>query len=255
LNVSLADRDVDADAENEQILDGQVVQEPVPTSRAGSVKDLGMLPPKPFFSLSRRRSMSSGDVLVAARQAVSAPSVAERERERDRAETPSPDRHRRTKSCTEDPLASPQTPRSRRSSYHQKIETNAIYAKSSKPELVNTPSGEEQTEGRVNQYHILREIGSGAYGRVVLVRDEESGIYYACKIVSKSRLRKKFRRPGGLWQEDGEEVDPIKREIAILKKVSNHPNINQLIEVMDDTGEDSLYMGEFWVFGFRSCFG
>ncbi|KAI9006955.1 hypothetical protein DFJ74DRAFT_773563 [Hyaloraphidium curvatum] len=228
-------------------------------SRTGSSKDLGILPPRPFFSLSRRRSLSSGDVLASrpnGREPSASPGALT-----DRSSSPSSPgpRHRRTVSVeTRDdvpPAANPpQTPRSRRSSQHQRVEVSAIYQVSSKPSLVSTPSGDEHTEGKINQYHILREIGSGAFGRVVLVRDQDTGIYYACKIVSKSRLRKKFRwpegtprrspgrGPGGAAEEARDPMDPIKREIAILKKVSDHPCINQLVEVMDDAREDNLYM-------------
>jgi hypothetical protein len=143
----------------------------------------------------------------------------------------------------------------RRHSSHHPIETKSIH-RTSKSSKVFTPTGEEQVEGTVNQYDILREIGAGAYGRVVLVRHRETGRYYACKIVSKSRLRKKFRwaAPPSLdassksLSRKGAQLDPldmIKKEIAILKKVSNHPNINQLVEVMDDAKEDSLFMGTF----------
>lgn len=38
-------------------------------------------------------------------------------------------------------------------------------------------------------------------------------------------------------------MERIYREIAILKKL-DHPNIVKLVEVLDDPGEDKLYMGE-----------
>lgn len=94
----------------------------------------------------------------------------------------------------------------------------------------------------------------------------------AVKEFSKSRLRKRaqsnilrrphtFKRPGHLAaglgfnaplhrhsSSDLTEGDKthsplylIKEEIAIMKKL-NHPNLVQLIEVLDDPTEDSLYM-------------
>jgi calcium/calmodulin-dependent protein kinase kinase 2 len=82
----------------------------------------------------------------------------------------------------------------------------------------------------------------------------------AVKEFSKSRLWKRaqsnilrrpysFRRPGHLAADDihvDEEASQnplylIKEEIAIMKKL-NHPNLVQLIEVLDDPAEDSLYM-------------
>lgn len=42
-------------------------------------------------------------------------------------------------------------------------------------------------------------------------------------------------------EEGGGSLHLIKEEIAIMKKL-NHPNLASLIEVLDDPGEDSLYM-------------
>ncbi|TPX36598.1 hypothetical protein SmJEL517_g01298 [Synchytrium microbalum] len=152
---------------------------------------------------------------------------------------------------------------------HQVVETTTIYHRNESPVSLLSPSGEsETTQGKVNQYYMVRDIGSGAYGRVVLCRHEETGVYYACKIISKSRLKKKFRwaNAGGPPRrrhsgeignstpspdsptstnstvEPADHLTAIKREIAILKKLSKHPNINALIEVLDDASEDNLYM-------------
>ncbi len=87
----------------------------------------------------------------------------------------------------------------------------------------------------------------------------------AVKEFSKARLRKRAqsnilrhgpRRPGrfspgldfnrpltpaGDGGEPGDALFLIREEIAIMKKL-NHPNLVQLIEVLDDPEEDSLYM-------------
>lgn len=89
----------------------------------------------------------------------------------------------------------------------------------------------------------------------------------AVKEFSKSRLRKRAqshilrkplsqRRRGALQgfnsplhrraaddtpEVQGNSLDLIKEEIAIMKKL-NHPNLVSLIEVLDDPSEDSLYM-------------
>ncbi|KAJ3298531.1 hypothetical protein HK104_010586 [Borealophlyctis nickersoniae] len=153
--------------------------------------------------------------------------------------------------------------RGRRSTpFHQVVETSTIYAKHDRPSTLLSSLGEpEEAQGQVNQYHILRPIGSGAFGRVVLCRNEQDRRYYACKIVSKSRLRKKFRWANASFPRAGSPCGPpsrpgsaesasnsrdylcaIKREVAILKKLSKHPNINALVEVLDDGKEDNLYM-------------
>lgn len=200
------------------------------------------------------------------------------------------------------------------------IETKTVYAKQSKQTTwVNPIKGEiNVSQGKINQYVILRNIGSGAYGWVVLVQSELDNRYYACKIMSKSRLRKKFRwnnvdtikqqrpppsrdsncqngiellsgcssycgspsssrpqspisppssslvhvsaspnfaplsgtptfRQGNLSGSSSESTSKssnwnMEREVAILKKISKHPNINALIEVLDDLQEDNLYL-------------
>ncbi|KAK3333663.1 kinase-like domain-containing protein [Cercophora scortea] len=122
---------------------------------------------------------------------------------------------------------------------------------------------------RVNQYDIKEEIGRGSYGAVHLAVDQ-FGNEYAVKEFSKARLRKRAqseilrRGPKHLGrfppragfgapdvassrmtdQEAKEASDAlflIREEIAIMKKL-NHPNLVQLIEVLDDPEEDSLYM-------------
>ncbi|CAD0090451.1 unnamed protein product [Aureobasidium vineae] len=111
---------------------------------------------------------------------------------------------------------------------------------------------------RINQYTIKQEIGRGSFGAVHLAVDQ-FGNEYAVKEFSKSRLRKRaqsnlLRRPNQRRQpfhrmstsdklapQANNSLDLIKEEIAIMKKL-HHPNLVALIEVLDDPGEDSLYM-------------
>ncbi|KAI9220297.1 kinase-like domain-containing protein [Blastocladiella britannica] len=102
---------------------------------------------------------------------------------------------------------------------------------------------------QVNQYLILREIGEGSFGKVVLVHNTEDDCQYACKIVSKSRLRRRFRFRA-LLGDDGNgtgarspQQDAIRHEVAVFKKLSiGHPNVTSLLEVLDDEEEDNLYL-------------
>ena len=96
-----------------------------------------------------------------------------------------------------------------------------------------------------------------------------TGDVQAVKEFSKSRLRKRaqsnllrrpdrLRRPGthiaaglgfnspmhrhgAVSASEDNALNLIKEEIAIMKKL-NHPNVVNLIEVLDDPDEDSLYM-------------
>ncbi|KAI4865290.1 Pkinase-domain-containing protein [Hypoxylon rubiginosum] len=130
----------------------------------------------------------------------------------------------------------------------------------------------DETDGRsqqtINQYTIREEIGRGSYGAVHLATDQ-FGTEYAVKEFSKLRLRKRaqsniLRRPEagrprslgpgrGLFNAHKKQLSHydaaeakdalylIREEIAIMKKL-NHPNLVQLIEVLDDPENDSLYM-------------
>jgi serine/threonine protein kinase len=123
-----------------------------------------------------------------------------------------------------------------------------------KIEKINSVSDDSTAQARINQYFILEEIGKGAFGKVMKCKNEESGEHFACKILSKSRLKNKFRQTRSANQtNEHENIDDlrlglVKREIAILKKLSKHPNINALIEVVDDVREDNLYMSKFFFF-------
>ncbi|KAK4190414.1 putative calcium/calmodulin-dependent protein kinase [Podospora australis] len=122
----------------------------------------------------------------------------------------------------------------------------------------------------INQYVIKDEIGRGSYGAVHLATDQY-GNEYAVKAFSKARLRKRIQsnilrlgprnldrgfpsRAGfgapdlpnaRLSDQRAKEAQDalflIREEIAIMKKL-NHPNLVQLIEVLDDPEEDTLYM-------------
>jgi hypothetical protein len=118
------------------------------------------------------------------------------------------------------------------------VETHRIYSKKDQRNTIMSPTGQlEVAQGKVNQYHLFETIGTGSFGRVVLARDDVSDELFACKIVSKTRLLKKWR-----FQSYQKTLGMIRKEVAILKKVSNHPNIIKLYEVLDDAGDDNLYM-------------
>ncbi|KAI4262625.1 MAG: hypothetical protein L6R42_002197 [Xanthoria sp. 1 TBL-2021] len=86
----------------------------------------------------------------------------------------------------------------------------------------------------VNNYELLKKLGSGQHGTVKLARDLTSGDHVAVKIVRRHPRKRRLRR-----SEDTGEL--IKREIAILKK-ARHPHVVSLTEVIDDDEYQKVYL-------------
>ncbi|KAI8611179.1 kinase-like domain-containing protein [Chytriomyces sp. MP71] len=136
--------------------------------------------------------------------------------------------------------------------HRQVVESSIVYDKQDFYSLHHVLDTIEDTniQGKINQYIIIRDIGSGAYGSVTLCKNLQDNFYYACKVISKSKLQKKFRWKSNTikgprlfpFEGDTDPMQAIRKEIAILKKLSKHPNINALVEVIDDEKEDNLYM-------------
>lgn len=132
----------------------------------------------------------------------------------------------------------------------------------------------EDASGRrlINHYVVDKEIGKGSYGSVRTAIDQDTNVKYALKEYSKQRLRKLNRselmllrrkalkgRSGqsSLEQENDQlnlssklndlsnPLNLLRREIAIMKKL-DHPNIVNLVEVLDDPHGDTLYVILEW---------
>ncbi|XP_065663608.1 calcium/calmodulin-dependent protein kinase kinase 2 isoform X2 [Hydra vulgaris] len=95
---------------------------------------------------------------------------------------------------------------------------------------------------QVNCYQLMEEIGRGSFGSVFKCLCHKDNCFYAMKIISKKRLMRK----NGLMARNpratkNNPLAPLNREIAILKKM-DHPNVVKLIEVIEDTQVDNVYM-------------
>ena len=86
----------------------------------------------------------------------------------------------------------------------------------------------------MNNYKILKRLGSGTHATVKLGRDTNTGDLVAVKIVR--RLSKKL----GLGKL-GDPNEMIKKEVAVLKK-ARHPHIVSLLEVIDDDDIKKVYL-------------
>lgn len=128
-------------------------------------------------------------------------------------------------------------------------------------ETLNARYREKEGRKQLNQYQLKQGIGKGGFGDVRLAVDETTNTQYAVKEYSKSRLlklnrtellqrRKALGKGKSVYQIEKEQefsnpLNLIRREIAIMKKL-DHPNIVNLIEVLDDPHGDSLFMILEW---------
>ncbi|KAF2077666.1 hypothetical protein CYY_001054 [Polysphondylium violaceum] len=101
-----------------------------------------------------------------------------------------------------------------------------------------TASRKRDKEGRkmINDFVIVKKLGKGTYGKVLLSYHQHTNQLYAIKVFNKIRLKKQssgFGKPNAF--------DGVLREIAIMKKL-NHPNVVKLFEVINDPTEECLYI-------------
>eukprot|EP00262_Sarcandra_glabra_P019432 TRINITY_DN7319_c0_g1_i1.p1 TRINITY_DN7319_c0_g1~~TRINITY_DN7319_c0_g1_i1.p1 ORF type:complete len:415 (+),score=63.19 TRINITY_DN7319_c0_g1_i1:772-2016(+) len=94
---------------------------------------------------------------------------------------------------------------------------------------------DENGNKMVNEYVRECKIGSGSYGKVVLYRSSKDGKQYAIKAFHKSHLLRLRVAPSETAMSD------VLREVSIMKML-DHPNIVNLIEVIDDPNTDHFYM-------------
>ncbi|KAF4369090.1 hypothetical protein CsatB_030700 [Cannabis sativa] len=100
----------------------------------------------------------------------------------------------------------------------------------------------------INEYVRECKIGAGSYGKVVLYRSRVDGKHYAIKAFHKSHLLKLRVAPSETAMTD------VYREVLIMKML-NHPNIVNLVEVIDDPETDHFYMVLEYVEGKWVCEG
>ena len=80
------------------------------------------------------------------------------------------------------------------------------------------------------KYDIIKQLGSGSFGKVYEIKNKITNICYACKELSKKKIKKK-------------DIEKFNTEINILRK-SDHPNIIKIYEIYEDEHEINLIMEE-----------
>ncbi|CAN8255030.1 unnamed protein product [Cochlearia groenlandica] len=96
-------------------------------------------------------------------------------------------------------------------------------------------AGDEDGNKTINEFVRQRKIGSGSYGKVNLYQSSVDGKDYAIKAFHKSYLLRLRVAPSETAMGD------VLREVMIMKTLE-HPNIVNLIEVIDDPESDHFYM-------------
>ncbi|KAK7404721.1 hypothetical protein VNO78_05677 [Psophocarpus tetragonolobus] len=109
-------------------------------------------------------------------------------------------------------------------------------------------SEDENGNKMINEYIRECKIGSGSYGKVALYRSSIDGKHYAIKAFLKSHLLKLRVAPSETAMTD------VLQEVLIMKMLE-HPNMVNLIEVIDDPESDHFYMVLEYVEGKWVCEG
>ena len=87
----------------------------------------------------------------------------------------------------------------------------------------------------VNQYKLLKFLGQGSFGKVHLWEDCNTSQKFAIKILDKKKTSWTF------ISRNQTVLDNILNEINIMKKL-NHQNVVKLNEVLDNPGDDTIYI-------------
>ncbi|WRX25650.1 Protein kinase domain - like 10 [Theobroma cacao] len=92
--------------------------------------------------------------------------------------------------------------------------------------VLKDPTGTEIEQS----YELGRELGRGEFGITYLCTDKVTGDTFACKSISKKKLRTAV------------DIDDVRREVEIMKHLPKHPNIVSLKDTYEDDNAVHLVM-------------
>ncbi|CAK9165090.1 unnamed protein product [Ilex paraguariensis] len=92
--------------------------------------------------------------------------------------------------------------------------------------VLDNPTGREIEQ----RYELGRELGRGEFGVTYLCTDKSSGEVFACKSISKKKLRTRV------------DIEDVRREVEIMKHLPKHPNIVSLTDTYEDDNGVHLVM-------------
>lgn len=81
-----------------------------------------------------------------------------------------------------------------------------------------------------SKYDLGRELGRGEFGVTYLCTDADSGEKFACKSISKKKLRTAV------------DIEDVRREVEIMKHLPKHPNIVSLKDTYEDDSAVHIVM-------------
>ncbi|KAL0346249.1 UNVERIFIED_CONTAM: Calcium-dependent protein kinase [Sesamum radiatum] len=79
-------------------------------------------------------------------------------------------------------------------------------------------------------YELGRELGRGEFGITYLCTDKSNGEVFACKSISKKKLRTRV------------DIEDVRREVEIMRHLPKHPNIVSLKDTYEDDNAVHLVM-------------
>ncbi|KAI9121674.1 hypothetical protein K1719_008707 [Acacia pycnantha] len=96
----------------------------------------------------------------------------------------------------------------------------------SKINVLKEPTGREIEL----KYELGDELGRGEFGITYLCTDKQTGENFACKSISKKKLRTAI------------DIEDVRREVEIMKHLPEHPNIVNLKDTYEDDNDVHLVM-------------
>ncbi|CAA3015383.1 calcium-dependent kinase 32-like, partial [Olea europaea subsp. europaea] len=80
------------------------------------------------------------------------------------------------------------------------------------------------------KFYVLDELGRGEFGVTYLCTDKSSGELFACKSISKNKLRTSV------------DIEDVRREVEIMKHLPKHPNIVSIKDTYEDDNAVHIVM-------------
>lgn len=92
--------------------------------------------------------------------------------------------------------------------------------------VLKDPTGHDISQ----KYDLGREVGRGEFGITYLCTDVQTGEKFACKSISKKKLRTAV------------DIEDVRREVEIMKHLPKHPNIVSIKDTFEDDSAVHIVM-------------